>query len=250
MSISEKIYLESGGAFDPSVFPLIEGWGFFKKMDTPLNKSDVDSILQFVSFESGRYYSAKIVDKHVAFSKNDPRFKLDFNAIAQGYSVDVLGEFLKKRKHTNFYIEIGGEILVSGKNREGSRWKIGIDTPSESNTGSGEKREISGVVNVSNRAVATSGNYRNFYEKDGKKYAHTLNPKTGFPVEHNLLSATVIANTCAEADAYATVMMVLGLEKSKAFMNNHHDLECILIYSDDFGETKIYISEGAKEIMD
>lgn len=246
---SLKVYEETNGNFDPSVFPLIEGWGFFEKMDTPLSQAEIDSLLSFVSFEPGKHYQIAMKDDSVHFSKSDPRFKLDFNAIAQGQSIDVLFDFIKNKGHKNFYIELGGELRVLGKNREGVDWKVGIDTPSELNTGTVD-RSISGVLHLKNKAVATSGNYRNFYEKDGRKFAHTLHPKTGYPVSHSLLSATVITNECGIADAFATAFMVVGLEESKRIMaNSSFDLEVVFIFENNKGELEFYISEGAKELF-
>ncbi len=247
---SRAVFQESDGVFDPSVFPLIEGWGFFKHIETPLSQTKIDSILTFVSFEENILHQVKFSKDSVHFKKLDPRFKLDFNAIAQGQSIDVLVDFISSKGHKNFYVEIGGEIRVKGKNRDGDKWRIGIDTPQELNSGSG-KRTISGILNLENQAVATSGNYRNFYEKNGKKYAHILNPKTGMPVEHSLLSATVIAENCAIADAYATVFMVLGLEKSKKLLkNSHRNLKVVFIFEDEVGKMNVYSSAGLQGILE
>src|SRR5690606_15753016 len=140
----------------------------------------------------------------IQLTKKHPNFKIDFNAVAQGLSVDVVDQFLKAKGYQNYYIEIGGELIVRGHNREGENWRIGIDSPEENLT----KRELENVLVLSNKAVATSGNYRKFYEVDGVKYSHTLSPATGFPVRHSLLSATVVANDAGTADAYATAFMV------------------------------------------
>ncbi len=246
---SAAVYKESQGAFDPSVFPLVYGWGFFKKMDTPLTQTEVDSILNFVSFEQNKLHSVNFKGDSVCFTKKDARFMLDFNAIAQGYSIDVLHDFLVANGHHNFYIELGGELRVKGKNREGEDWRIGIDTPKELNNGNSE-RSISGILSVSNKSVATSGNYRNFYEKDGKKFAHTLNPKTGYPVQHNVLSATVITEGCGIADAFATVFMVVGLEKAKEIIkNSSYDLDVVIIYENAKGELETYATENARKML-
>lgn len=247
---SELVFSESKGAFDPSVFPLVEGWGFFKKLETPLSAEKVDSILAFTSFEKYKFHKVEFRSDSVFFMKMDPRFKLDFNAIAQGYAVDVIHDFIKSKGHTNFYIELGGELRVSGKNREGLDWNIGIDAPEEINANSKE-RKISGVLSLTNKAIATSGNYRNFYEKDGKKYAHTLNPKTGYPVQHNLLSATVIANNCALADGFATAFMVMGLEESKKYLSQSSiPLEVVFIYQNQKGSLDFFTTPGAKKMLE
>lgn len=246
---SLQAYTESSGAFDPSVFPLVSGWGFFQKMETPLDQNEVDSIRQFVSFEVNKLHSVRFEDDSIFFSKKDPRFKLDFNAIAQGYAVDVLYDFIHSKGHRNFYVEIGGELRVTGHNREKKPWKIGVDKP-EAMASSDGTREISGIISITDKAIATSGNYRNFYEKDGKKYAHSLDPSTGFPVEHNLLSATVIADNCARADAYATACMVLGTEKAKDFVKQLQPaVEIILIYEEN-GKFVTYTSKGAEKYFE
>lgn len=246
---SARVYEESQGAFDPSVFPLVKGWGFFKKMDTPLSQIEVDSIRTFVSFEKDKLHSVVFKKDSVCISKVDPRFMLDFNAIAQGYSIDVLYDFLVEKGHSNFYIELGGELRVKGLNREGENWRIGIDTPKELNNGD-SNRSISGILSVSNKAIATSGNYRNFYEKDGKKYAHTLNPMTGYPVQHNLLSATVIADNCAIADAFATVFMVVGIDEAKNIIKqSKFALDVVLIYENSKGQLEIYASQNAQKML-
>ena len=245
--LSRSVYNSSNEVFDPSVFPLVKGWGFFKKMETPLSQNEIDSLLKFVSFEKDKLHSVKFKNDSVYFSKKDARFMLDFNAIAQGYSVDVLAEFIESKGCKNYYIELGGELRLSGKNREGKDWRIGIDTPEEAKS-ENDERVITGILSVTDRSIATSGNYRNFYEKNGKKFAHTLNPKTGYPVEHNLLSATVIADNCGIADAFATVFMVVGLEESKKILaNNSFNLEAVLIYQDQNGEMKIFTSPKAKQ---
>jgi thiamine biosynthesis lipoprotein len=245
---SEQVFTSSQGAFDPSVYPLVEGWGFMRNVETPLSKEKVDSILRFVSFEKDKFHSVSFSGDSIFFEKSDPRFKLDFNAIAQGLSVDVLADFLTSRGHANFYVEIGGELLVKGLNREGLPWKIGIDVPKE-NTDD-EVRQLENVISVSGKAIATSGNYRKYYELDGKKYAHTLDPKTGYPVKHSLLSATVITDECAFADAYATVFMVMGLEKTKSFLKDHPELKLdVYLLYDDKGSIARFVSPGFERYM-
>jgi thiamine biosynthesis lipoprotein len=240
---SQFIYERSQGAFDPTVFPLIDAWGFFKNQKTPLSKAAADSILPYVSFEKDKLFSYKFKNNLLYFTKKDKRVKLDFNAIAQGYAVDVLAEFIREKGYSNFYIELGGEVYVSGLNRENQKWKIGIDTP----VSSSKERSISEVLSISNEAIATSGNYRKFYEVKGKKYAHTIDPKTGLQVTHNLLSATVIAKDCATADGFATAFMVMGKEKTIAFLKQNRDLglTVYLIYNEK-GSMKSYASDSSK----
>lgn len=247
--LSKGVFDRSSGAFDPSVFPLAEGWGFMKNLKTPLSKSKVDSILQFVSFEKNKLHEIEFKGDTIILSKKDQRFKLDFNAIAQGQSVDVLSRFISSRGHKNYYVEIGGEMIVKGKNREDLPWKIGIDVPKASTKS--EVRQLENVLSISNRAIATSGNYRKFYIKDGKKYAHTLDPRTGYPIEHNLLSATVISDNCAISDAYATVFMVIGLKETKKFLEKNRELglEVYLLF-DQNGEIGRYYTPSAERYLD
>lgn len=245
---SRKIYELSNGAFDPSVYPLVDGWGFLQNLNQPLEKTEVDSILQFVSFEQGKFHRFQEDENaHVSYQKLDQRFKLDFNAIAQGLSVDVLAEFLEDKGCKNYYVELGGELRLSGKNREGKDWRIGIDAPMDS----AEERILDNILNVTDKAVATSGNYRKFYVKDGVKYSHTIDPKTGFPVNHSLLSATVITDQCSIADALATTFMVLGKDKSIELLKKiDFEVEVYLIYADEKGEMAHWNSNGLSKMLD
>ncbi len=238
---SKHVYAKTNAAFDPSVFPLVKGWGFMTDMESPLNQHEIDSILSFVSFESGLLHSISFVGDEILFSKKHPFFMLDFNAIAQGQSVDVLANYLSKQGHENYFIEIGGEIYVRGLNRSGKPWKIGVDAPNED-----QSRTLENILMLSNKGVATSGNYRKFYIKDGVKYAHTLNPQTGWPVQHSLLSATVVAENCALADAYATAFMVMGGDKAMEFVENNQgeELEIYLLSANDKGEVVRSMSSG------
>ncbi len=243
---SQKVFKETDGAFDPSVFPLVKGWGFMDNVEDPLSQSEVDSLQQFVGFDTLHTVSFK--GKSIALSKDVSGYKLDFNAIAQGYSVDVLDQFLKKRGQKNYYIEIGGELMLRGTNAQNEKWAIGIDAPKENST----THSVENCVRLSNEAIATSGNYRKFYEKDGKKYAHCIDPKSGFPVQHSLLSVSVIAPTCAEADAYATAFMVFGTSKTLEFVKKHPELKLkvYLLESDKDGSIKRLMSENFKSYLD
>ncbi len=242
---SVELFQVTGGAFDPSVFPLVKGWGFMDNMEEPLTKMEIDSILKFVGF--GKLHTVAFEDPVIHLRKSHSGYKLDFNAIAQGYSVDVLHDFLKKKGHENFFVEIGGEIRVSGVNREGNKWRIGVDTPKDSL----EERVLENIIYLSDKAIATSGNYRKFYIRDGVKYAHTLDPKTGFPVQHSLLSATVIAGNCASADAFATAFMVMGAEKSIDFVEKYPELniDIYLLEADASGGIKRWMSKGFEQFL-
>ncbi len=248
---SKEIFALSNGSFDPTVFPLIEAYGFFNNMETPPAPDKIDSILRFVSFAEGELFRIHFENKSVAILKKDPRVRFDFNAIAQGLSVDVLVEFLEKKGQTDFYVEIGGELRVRGKNPDGKAWSIAIDTPSEENR-PGNERQIDNVMYISDKAVATSGNYRKFYTVDGKKYSHTIDPSNGRPVTHNLLSATVVADDAATADAFATVFMVWGTEKTKAFIVEHPklNLDIYLITAGSNGGFDHFVSPGMKKYLE
>lgn len=235
-TISQDVYLNSNGLFDPSVYPLVKEWGFFDRSEHVPDQRVIDSILQFTGFENAQHHTVLFESDSVKFTKKDPRFKLDFNGIAQGYSVDVIADFIESRGHKNYYVEIGGELRVKGTNKEGKQWSIGIDTPSEGN----QEHSIMTAVAITDCGMATSGNYRNFFEKDGKKYGHTLYPKTGKPIATDVLSATVVAESAALADAYATVFLILGKEKGLKFLEKNKHLKVLLIYVDSANQLKIY----------
>lgn len=242
---SKEIFLITDGAFDPSVFPLVKGWGFMDNIESPLSQAEVDLLLEDVGFD--QHHSIFFHDDKIELTKMNAGFQLDFNAIAQGYSVDVLGDFLKNRGQKNYYIEIGGELLLNGENADGTNWNIGVDVPAEKST----THEVENIISISNEAIATSGSYRKFYEKNGQRYAHFLDPKTGYPVQHALLSATVIAPTCAEADAYATAFMVMGAKESLSFVQKHPelDLEVYLLEADGNQGYKRSMSDGFQSYL-
>lgn len=232
--LSQSVYQFSNGAFDPSVYPLIKGYGFMDDLKTPLNDSTRNYLLQLVSFEKDKNHSIRFDGKNIKYKKLKSEFKLDFNAIAQGLSVDVIADFLDKKGIDNYYVEVGGELKVKGLNKDGIPWRIGVDVPKESNSGN---RELENILSITNKALATSGNYRKFYEVDGKKYSHTIDPKSGLPVKHSLLSATVVADNCAVADAYATTFMVIGADSALKFVAQHPELklDCYLLVADSAG---------------
>ncbi len=249
--LAQIVYQTTNGCFDPTVYPLVDGWGFMKDLEVVPDSAVVDSLRLLLGFGNGQHFTFKRGDGQLEDSlqkptifKNTPGAKLDFNAIAQGLAVDVLAEELERRGASNYYVEIGGELRVKGKNADGITWRIGIDQPIESSNQ--DNRQIQEVVELDNRSIATSGSYRKFYEKNGIRYSHTLDPKTGYPVTHSLLSATVIAETCAMADAYATALMVMGTEKAIAFVNANPQLklEIYLIFINEFDEFETYYTKG------
>lgn len=232
-NLAHEVYQNTGGAFDITVAPLVNIWGFGFKSGKEPTKKDIDSIRAFVGFDK-----ISLENGHV--KKQDPRTMLDCSAIAKGYGVDMIAKYMHVKGIENYMIEIGGEVIVKGKNSSGKPWKIGVTKPVDDSLAT--KNELQTILSLSDIAMATSGNYRNFYYKGGKKYAHTIDPKTGYPVQHNILSATVLANTCAKADAYATAFMVLGLEKAKEVLTRQSDLKAYFIYTDENGKNAVWFS--------
>ena len=223
-----KVSEDTDGAFDITVAPLVNAWGFgFKNGDQP-TKPQVDSLLQHVGYK-------KIAPTGTGSLDVEAGVMLDCSAIAKGYGCDVVARYLKQHQVENFMIEIGGEIVANGVNPNKKTWTVGIQKPTDTPT---PPSTVEQTITLTGKAVATSGNYRRFYYKDGKKYAHTIDPATGYPVEHNLLSATVIADNCATADAYATALMVMGVERAKALLARHKELSAWLIYADHQGNYK------------
>jgi len=235
--LSSEICKDTEGAFDITVAPLVNAWGFGFKSGTMPDKQAIDSLKQFVGFDKVKLQDGKII-------KTDDRLMLDCSAIAKGYGVDAVAKMLKSKGISNFMVEIGGEIVASGENPKGAPWRIGVSKPEDDSVS--VSNDIQGIINISDKAMATSGNYRNFYYKGGKKYAHTIDPKTGCPVQHSILSATVVSDECAKADAYATAFMVMGLEKAKAVLARHKDMMAYFIYSDDKGNNKVWYSPSLK----
>lgn len=238
--LAKTVSKDTHGAFDITVAPLVNVWGFGFKSGTPPTKAVIDSLRHLTGYEKVKLIGSKV-------RKQDPRIMLDCSAIAKGYGSDVVAQYLRSRDVENFMIEIGGEIVVQGNSDKRLPWKIGVTKPTDDSTQ--VNNELQTVLNVSNTAMATSGNYRRFYYKNGKKYAHTIDPKTGYPVQHNILSATVLANTCAKADAYATSFMVLGLEKTQQVLQHHPDLMVYLIYADGKGKNKVWYSPSLKKAI-
>lgn len=237
-NMAEQISKETDGAFDITVAPMVNAWGFGFKKGTPPTKHVVDSLKSLVGYQKVRLESGRII-------KQDPRIMLDCSAIAKGYGVDVVANYLKKEGIENFIVEIGGEVVSSGISEKRLPWKIGVTKPVDDSIR--QDQELQTILNVTNKAMATSGNYRNFYYKNGKKYAHTIDPKTGYPVQHGILSATVLANQCAVADAYATSFMVMGLDKTKEILKKHPELMVYIIYADSRGNNKIWYSPSMKD---
>lgn len=228
------------GAFDVTVGPLVRAWGFGPDERKNVSPVKIDSLLNLVGMQ-------KVVLKDGIVVKDDPRISLDFNAIAQGYSVDVIGRYLEEKGISSYLVEIGGEVRVKGT-KGGALWRIGIDRPVDENMSPGS--DLKAIIQLEDRSLATSGNYRKFYIEDGIKYSHTINPRTGYPARNQLLSATIIAPDCATADGIATACMVMGKEKSIEFLDLYPEYDAYLIYSDDKGDLKTWMTEKLKSFIE
>ena len=236
---AKEVWQNTYGAFDPTVYPLVNAWGFGPGKKQKIEKTKIDSILKFVGFDLIKLKGNKVI-------KKDPRVALDFNDFAQGYSVDVVSEFLNSKGITSYIVEIGGEVYAKGKNINNEFWKIGIEKPIDNKE---SENPLKAIVNLENLAIATSGNYRRFIIEDGVKYAHHLDPKTGYPTKNNLLSASIIAKECITSDAYATGILVMGLEKAKVFLESHPEIQAYLIYSDEKGNYQVFETPGLNSIV-
>ncbi len=240
---SQQLWRETEGAFDPTVLPLVKAWGLGREGRTALDTTSVDSLLAFVGMdrmaidESWRDRPAD--PQPITYRKFDPRLNFDPNGIAQGYTVDVVAFLLERSGITNYMVEIGGEVRARGVNERGTQWSIGIDPPVE-----GAERGAQTTVHLVDRSLATSGNYRKFIEIDGRRYGHTIDPRTGRPAMNALLSATIIADDCATADALATAMLVLGPEEAQAWLTRHGGVEAYLVMDDAQGGYAVWTTPG------
>ena len=237
-ALAMKISDSTNGAFDITVAPLVNAWGFGFKGGAMPTRHQVDSLKALVG-----YHKVSLTNGRV--SKTDPRIMLDCSSIAKGYGCDVVAKFLSAKGIDNYMVEIGGEIVTRGISEKRLPWKIGVTKPTDDSLN--VNQEIQTIINVTDKAMATSGNYRNFYYKNGRKYAHTIDPSTGYPVQHNILSSTVIADDCATADAYATAFMVMGIDKAKTILSRHPELMAYFILASDDGTNKVWFSPSMKD---
>lgn len=237
-ALAMKISDSTNGAFDITVAPLVNAWGFGFKGGAMPSRHQVDSLKALVGYHKVSFTNGRV-------SKTDPRIMLDCSSIAKGYGCDVVAKFLSAKGIDNYMVEIGGEIVTRGISEKRLPWKIGVTKPTDDSLN--VNQEIQTIINVTDKAMATSGNYRNFYYKNGRKYAHTIDPSTGYPVQHNILSSTVIADDCATADAYATAFMVMGLDKAKAILSRHPELMAYFILASDDGTNKVWFSPSMKD---
>lgn len=235
---SKEIYAKTNGAFDFTVAPVVNAWGFGFSDTAKVDSVLVDSLLQYVGSDKINIVSGKI-------QKQNPNIKIIGNAIAQGYSVDIVAAYFDLLHINNYLVEIGGEVKSKGVNNKGTVWRVGIDMPLDTL----KQRKLHSVITLADKAIATSGNYRKFYVKDQIKYSHTIDPSTGFPVQHSLLSATVIANAGIDADALATAFMVMGAEQAKEFDRKTPEILLFLIYDTPSG-LATYTSDSLKTLIE
>jgi FAD:protein FMN transferase len=236
---SGEITEMTDGAFDITVGPLVKAWGFGPDARKYFTEAKRDSLLGLVGMDKVSIQNGKVI-------KTNPGINLDFNAIAQGYSVDVIAGYFESRGVNSFLVEIGGEVRVKG-DKHGVLWRIGIDRPSDDNVIPGN--DLQAVISLKDRSLATSGNYRKFYVEDGIKYSHTIDPRTGYPAKNKLLSATIVADDCATADGIATACMVFGKEKAIEFIGFHPEFDGFLVFSDDSGNYNTWFTENLKRYI-
>lgn len=238
---SKEVSEKSDGLFDITCAPLINVWGFGFSNKDSVTPAMIDSLKTFVGYRKVKLEGNKII-------KEDPRLLLNCSAIAKGYASDIIARLLEREGVENYMVEIGGEVTMKGVNPQGNCWRIGINRPEDDTTGM--KNDIDEVVQICGKGgVATSGNYRNFYIKEGKKYAHTIDPRTGYPAEQNILSATIVAKDCITADAYATAFMAMGIEKAREMAASLPDIEYYIIYTDSVQKHQIEFSKGMLQYL-
>ena len=236
-TISQEVSRQTGGAFDVTVGQLVNAWGFGPEKRQTMTKEIIDSLLVFVGYEKVRLENKKV-------TKENPYISLNFNAIAKGFSVDKVGRFFDELEIDNYLIDIGGEILAKG-NKQGKPWMVGIEQPPHEKENT--DRALITAIPLNNTALATSGNYRRYFEENGMRYAHTISPKTGYPVYHSLLSVTILHPKTVYADAYATAFMVIGLEETLKILEKHPEIQVFLIYEED-GHLKTYASKKMEQL--
>ena len=231
---SKEIHEATGGAFDPTIMPLAEAYGFGNKKHIDPEQVNVDSLLQFIGFKQVEFNQKQI--------RSRPGVKLDFNGIAQGYSVDILGAFLKSRNITRFMVEIGGEIVCSGTKNGAAGWVTGIENPLKPNA-------LAATVQLTDRAMTTAGNYRNHITRNGIVYNHIIDPRSGSMEQTPLLSVTVFANDAITADGFDTAFFVMGLEATKTFLKNRKDIDVYMLYTNEEGQLMSFATDGIQDLI-
>jgi FAD:protein FMN transferase len=239
LEIAQQVFTASNGAFDPTVMPLINAWGFGPDKTAMLDSVKITSLLDRIGFEKVKLTGDSVI-------KLDPRIQLDFGGIGQGYGADVIASFLKDKGITNMLVELGGEGAALGKNlTTGKPWQIGILDPNSTH----ENQFFKAYASLSDKAFTTSGNYFNYKIVNGKKYGHTINPKTGFPVNSPLLSVTVFADNCTLADAWGTAFMVMGHTQAMEVAQKHAELDVLLLYTGEDGSLQSYATDRIKPFL-
>lgn len=230
--VAQRAAALSDGYFDPTISPLVSAWGFSAKNPQlpPLTSHLIDSLKQLVDYRKVRIEDGKLI-------KENPAMKLDFNAIAQGYTTDLVGALLEAKGIKSYIVDVGGEIFARGTKPDGKSWVVGIEKPSADWD---SERVVQQRVELEDKGIVTSGSYRKYVERDGKRYSHCIDPMTGYPVEHNLLSATVIAENATWADALASVCMVMGMERSLELIKTLEGVEVYYIFVNDRNELETY----------
>lgn len=238
---AEKVYSLSGGAFDITVAPLVKAFGFGRKSDqfSTISRQTIDSLREFVGFDK-----VQLIDHHII--KLDPRVQLDGGAVAKGQACDMIASLLCSQGCENYLVDIGGEVVAHGLNAKGEPWHVGITKPNLNNEGAQE--ELQDILAVTDICMATSGNYRNYYYEGTERRSHTIDPRTGYPVQHSVLSATVVSSSCMRADALATACMVLGAEEAIDMINRAKDAACYLIVAKNDSLTVISSQNWAEFI--
>jgi thiamine biosynthesis lipoprotein len=234
---AKEISARTEGSFDISAEPLFRAWGFSSQEKCPPDKEQIEELKKYIGMDKVRIEGNRVLKEH-------PNIVLNVNAIAKGYSADIVASFLEQHGCSDYLVEIGGEIRVKGENTQGEAWRIGIDRPSENNLIPGQALQV--ILQITDKGIATSGNYRQFYIEDGQKITHTINPVTGYPAKHNLLSVTVVADDALTADAYATAFMVAGLDKALEWMDECPELDAVFICDED-GEYKAYCTPALED---
>jgi thiamine biosynthesis lipoprotein len=239
LKTAKKVFTESNGAFDMTVMPLVNAWGFGPTKQLRPDSTKIDSLKSLVGFE-------KITLTENRINKSDPRTQLDFGGIGQGYGADVIADFLKAQGVENMLVELGGEGVAWGINLKTKKpWEIGILDPNSTR----DNQFFKAYASLSNRAFTTSGSYFNYREVDGKKFAHTIDPETGYPAKRALLSVTVFSADCTTADAWGTALMVMGHEKAIELMKQHPELDVLLLYTNAEGKLESYVTDGIKPFV-
>jgi thiamine biosynthesis lipoprotein len=232
---SEEIFKETDGAFDPTIMPLVEAYGFGPKRKTDPENANVDSLLQLIGFQNIEFNKTSV-------TKKKPHIRLDFNGIAQGYSVDIVGHFLETKNIHRFMVEIGGEVVCKGKKNDGQYWVAGIENPLVPGT-------LHSSIILTNRAMTTAGNYRNHFTRNGQIFNHIINPKTGSMEQTSVLSVTVIAKDAITADGYDTAFFVMGLDSIKRFLAKRKDVDVYVLYTNQQGKLEAFVTDGIKNFI-